>query len=119
MKNMTGFFYFSDHSENVLHHAGHDPSFFSFDMIRIPMFAWFSRYYRNKYPVLYANLKRHSVSIFTNDLIFDTVIGMTNIKTDANQKKFDLSSPLYRLKKEEALTLHGKLHITDQSSITR
>ena len=50
--------------------------------------------------------------IFTNDLIFDTMIGLIGIKNNVYQPEFDMSSEQYYLPKEIAATLHNKVLIS-------
>ena len=109
-----GFFYFSDHGEDVCG-AGEKRSlqFLNKNMLNIPFLAWFSEEYRNSYPERYGILKNNRDRIFSNDLIFDTLVGLFGIKTERYNKAFDLSSKDYSLTKNTALVIEGKLKYTE------
>ena len=57
-------------------------------------------------------LQSNKDKIFTNDLLFETASGIWQAKTNFYQDIYDLSSPSYVLD-QEAVTMHGKLLITD------
>jgi hypothetical protein len=110
---VAGLIYFSDHSENIVNHLGHDPSTFTFDQTQIPMIIWLSDKYKERYPEKTKNLEEHRNTMFSNDFIYDTVLGITNVKTDRYEERFDLSSKNYSFKPEEAKLLYGKYNYTD------
>ena len=82
-------------------------------MVHIPFFVYLSPEYRALYPELMVQLKKHAQIVFTNDLIFDTVAGLFQAKTNLYNPEYDFSSPQYSLTKEQALTFHGKEKISD------
>ncbi len=103
--------YVSDHSEDMkyTHGTGH----FTFDMTRIPLWIYLSPSYRERYKDRADALGRHEECVFTNDLVFDTLCGLMHVSSYANTDTFDLSNPAYGLSQEEALTMHGKIHIAE------
>lgn len=103
--------YVSDHSEDMkyTHGTGH----FTFDMTRIPLWIYLSPSYREKYKDRADALGRHEECVFTNDLIFDTLCGLMHVSSYANTDTLDLSDPAYGLSWEEALTMHGKIHVAE------
>ena len=109
--NLQAMIYCSDHGENMKY--GHTTAYFSFDMVRIPMFVYLSEKYRNIYQDKAKNLNNHKDTMFTNDLMFDTVCGIMNLPNNFYQRKYDLSDEQYDLPLETAVTNHGKTKISE------
>ena len=60
------------------------------------------------------NLKENSNSVFTNDLIFNAVIGIMNIKySDVYESENDITSKEYDSRKSRFRTLYGRKSILD------
>lgn len=104
----SAFIYMSDHADDVVRDYGHSIDKFTYEMTQIPMIAWFSNTYKQNYNNRYQVLSNNTQKIFSNDMLYDTLIGMLDIDTDQYDAKFDLSSQKYSLKEEEALVIHGK-----------
>ena len=118
VKNYKGascFIYFSDHGEDIIRHHGHTSRIdsFTYGMVNIPLTAWMSPEYKSRYPKTYETFISHKNRLFSNDLIYETLIGLAHINTNHYNPKYDLSSPKYNLNPKEAMTLHGRLHYTD------
>lgn len=109
--NLQAMIYCSDHGENLKY--GHTTAYFSFDMVRIPMFVYLSEKYRNIYQDKAKNLNNNKDAIFTNDLMFDTVCGIMNHPNNFYKRKYDLSDEQYDLPLETAVTNHGKTKISE------
>ena len=118
MKNKDVFavIYMPDHADDVIDKLGHNSSNFTFYMTQIPMIAWFSNSYKQQYSDKYKNLVSHLNTLFSNDMLYDTLIGIFDIKTKKYNPKYDFSSKKYALKPKDALTLHGKKHYIDKSN---
>ncbi len=116
LKGVTGLLYFSDHADDVFQALGHNPAKFTYEMTQIPMIAWFSDAYKNRYKSKYHMLESHLNSLYSNDFIYDTLIGMLNIKTDRYKSRYDLTAKEYKLAEQDAYTLHGKRLYTDKSN---
>ena len=103
--------YVSDHSEDMkyTHGTGH----FTFDMTRIPLWIYLSPSYQQKHKEKAESLRRHESCVFTNDLVFDTLCGLIGADNYGRTEAYDLSSPSYALIEKEALTMHGKVRISD------
>lgn len=56
-------------------------------------------------------MKKHEGSIFTNDLLFDSVSGIIQAESDQYEKEFDLTQYGYSLSDNEAVTKHGQIKI--------
>lgn len=102
--------YFSDHGEDLNFKGGdHDPKYFTWPMVRIPFFIWTSSKYQNKYPHIVEQLKANKEAIFTNDLLYDLVLGMLNICHESYDEQYDISSIDYTLTKHGA-TIYYREH---------
>ncbi|VUD40302.1 Phosphoethanolamine transferase CptA [Thalassocella blandensis] len=105
--------YFADHSESVFDGKGHQSGAFEFEMAEIPLVFWVSEKYKERYPGKYTSLKQNKNKLFTNDLIFDTVLGIQSITTSLIEAAFDLTSEEFHLESEKAKVLHGKVPFLD------
>lgn len=114
--NVLTVMYMSDHTDDVINNLGHNSGNFTFYMTQIPFMAWFSDTYKKRYQRQYNNLIHHKDTLFSNDMLYDTLVGTFGIKTDRYNAKYDFSSSKYQLKPEDALTLHGKKHYADKSN---
>jgi len=115
-KGVTAFLYMSDHADDVIAKLGHNSGKFTYEMTQIPMIAWFSDEYKNRYSVKYNQLKKRTETLFSNDMFYDTLIGLFNIQTDKYNLKYDFTSSKYSLKPKDALTLKGKKHYADKNN---
>ena len=108
--DISAFLYFSDHGEDQVRHLGHTSRInsFTYEMAQIPMIAWLSPKYKERYPQTAKTLLEHNNTLFSNDMIYDTVIGLAHIKTDHYNPIYDLSSPKYQLDPNKAYTLHRR-----------
>jgi heptose-I-phosphate ethanolaminephosphotransferase len=88
---VSAFLYFSDHSEAISRHRGHTSRLesFTYTMTQIPFTAWLSPEYIKRYPKTYKTFISHKDSLFSNDMIYDTIIGLAHIKTDHYYEKYD------------------------------
>lgn len=107
--NLQAAIYSSDHGEDMVY--SHGAGKFTFSMVRIPVFFYLSDEYEKKYPSVESNLKKHEGSIFTNDLLFDSVSGIIQAESDQYEKEFDLTQYGYSLSDNEAVTKHGQIKI--------
>lgn len=106
--------YFADHGEGVDEHLWHNPNNFTWGMARVPMWMYFSDRYIETNREIFDNLKENSNSVFTNDLIFNAVIGIMNIKySDVYESENDITSKEYDSRKSRFRTLYGRKSILD------
>lgn len=115
-KGSNGILYFSDHADDVFGRIGHNSRNFTYSMTNIPLIMWFSRQYKDRYQDKYKMLEQNKKKLFSNDDIYDTLIGVFNINTERYQAVNDLSSSQYFLSGEKAHTLHGKIPIDAKSN---
>jgi len=98
--------YFSDHSEDLTYYKGHGRTNFTYELTQIPLFFYFSQEYKEKYPTKHNNIVKHKDKLYCNDMVYDTMIGISNIITDKYNPTFDLSSNKFKLLPKDAYTMH-------------
>ena len=112
----AAFIYMSDHADDVINQVAHNSALFTYYMTEIPMIAWFSDTFKKEYPIKYNNLLKRTETLFSNDMFYNTMIGILGVKTDRYNAKYDFSSKNYKLDPEDALVLHGKKHYIDKKN---
>lgn len=113
--NLFAMLYCSDHGEDMEYF--HGASQFKWDMVHVPLFIYLSPAYQAGNESIASNLRAHENRIFTNDLMFDLLCGLMKTPNNHYETKFDLTKPDYFLTDEQAETLHGKRHITEDPDI--
>ncbi len=120
--NVDGMLYFADHGEEVAKYFHHGVDFFLNnyktepsvrDIVKIPVYMCFSEKYKKNYPKIIQNLVRNREKYFSNDMVYDTLIGLMNIKCQHYNPKQDLSSSEYGFNKNTLRTMYGKVKITE------
>ncbi len=111
--NLQAMIYFSDHGENL--QISHNPDVFSFDMVRIPMFIYFSEDYEKIFPARAKILSDRREEYFTNDLIYDTICGVMNAESNNYDATQDFSSAQYRFSRENLTTMLGQHKISEDN----
>ena len=99
--------YVADHSEDIFGGSAHNSAAFKYNMTEIPLFFWANSRWKNFYSESWKNLLSNSHKVFTNDHIFETLIGLFGISSKEVNKANDLSSKNYTAE-EKPLTLLGK-----------
>lgn len=112
--NFKGLMFFPDHGEDPCRRLGHDCSNFTPPMAKIPCYFLLSDEYASAHPDRVANLKRAKDEIFTNDLVYNAVLGMMGVKSRSGyEPQNDITSSAYDANPERFTTLYGKIKITD------
>lgn len=110
--NFQCMLYFSDHADDVKNGLGHNAARFSWPMTHIPAFVCFSDSYLSKGGDVLARLKQAKDKTFTNDLIFELMLGIMGIKSsEFYNGKNDISSLEYDANKTRFRTMYGKQSI--------
>ncbi len=112
----TAVLYFSDHSEDVLRNRAHNNALFTFDMVEIPMLFWSNKKWKESYQNRWSGLKSNQRKDFTNDHLFETILGLAGITSSEINLENDLSSFSYTEK--DIKTLHGRKRIKDKENTT-
>lgn len=112
--NLDALVYFSDHA--TIPDKRRSPNFSGFANVRIPFFTYLSDKYIRNNPDIYNNLKNNQNKYFTNDLIYDFMCGIFNIKSNHYDDSNSLSSLNYKHSLESLKTNLGKIYIKDDLS---
>lgn len=114
LPNFKALIYFSDHREAIDQDLEHDEGNFVFDMVEIPMYMYFSDEYIQEHPNIFQNLKSAQNDVFTNDLIFNTMLGIMDINIEnLYEPKNDLTSTTYDKNIYRFKTLYNKKNISE------
>ena len=109
--NLQVMVYFSDHGSLI---GQKRKSYFTgFEDTRIPLFVYLSDAYQKAFPESAAALRSHTLSYFTNDLIFDLLCGLLKVKGLPYNEKNDLSSDSYQFTKDTLTTNLGKTYLSE------
>ena len=81
-------------------------------MTYIPMYLYVSDSYKKDNINIFNNLYKNKDSYFTNDLLFNLILGILNIKiSDIYEKDNDITGTNYNNNFNRFKTLHGKKNI--------
>lgn len=109
--NLQAMVYFSDHGESV--DKSHNPDTFDFVMTHIPFWMYLSPQYRAAYPQTVSALDSHEHQYFTNDLLYDTLVGLMHAPNSRYDKTRDFSNSAYRFNLHNLTTLLGEQPLTN------
>lgn len=111
--NLQAMVYFSDHGciPDRKRHPDKNP----FAMNRIPLFVYLSDEYKATYPETAAALTANKDKYFTNDLIYDMMCGIFNIKSPNYDETQSIASPKYKFTRETLRTNLGKTPLIEDS----
>lgn len=114
LPNFQGMVYLSDHGEAVEQKLGHNSGKFEPVMAKIPMYMIFSQSYQQEHADSYRNLAQAKDKIFTNDLLYNTLLGIMGIQYRGHDEpQNDLSNADYDSSRDRFCTLYGKIKIRD------
>ena len=102
--------YFADHSEDVLTGALHNQAVFTYAMIDIPMLFWANNKWKSQNKQSWDQIQNNRKQVFTNDLVYETVIGIMGYRGEHIPMGNDISHPEFS-QKEKPTTLHGRVEI--------
>lgn len=106
--------YMSDHAEDIEHGLGHDPERYTQDMADIPFYVLVSDEYMASAPEKVDTLRAHRGDVFTNDLIYNLVLGLMGIEFPGiYEENNDLTNPAYDASPERFRTLGGEQALED------
>lgn len=112
--NFKGLMFFADHGEDPDRRRGHDCINFTPPMAKIPCYFLLSDEYANVHPDRVANLNRAKDEIFTNDLVYNAVLGMMGVKSRSGyEPQNDITGGAYDASPERFTTVYGEIKITD------
>ena len=109
--NLKAMVYFSDHG--CIPTARRAPGFADFQMVRIPLFVWLSDDYAARHPVPSGALRDNRRRCFTNDLVYDLMCGLMDLRSDRFDPAQSIASPAYRFDRDTLSTLGGTVALAD------
>ena len=123
VKNMPKFkalIYFADHGEDIDDGIGHDATQFDLNMIKVPMYIYFSDDYIKDNGKIYNNLRKNRDCFFTNDLFFNLLLGIWNVKlSDIYEKNNDIAGNSYDNNINRFRAVYGRRTIVDRKSFLK
>jgi glucan phosphoethanolaminetransferase (alkaline phosphatase superfamily) len=117
LKGANTFFYMADHADDVMQQKGHNSGAFSYEMTDIPMMCWMSADYRKKYPEIFPQLLKNRNKWFSNDLLFNTLLGILQIESPYYDSKYDYCSADYLPTDSTIKVLHKRLYNSSDNHI--
>lgn len=111
--NLQAMVYFSDHA--TIPDKRRSPNFGGFATVRIPLFTYLADDYISKHPEVYSALKANRDKYWTNDLAYELICGILDIKSKHYDEANSLASTQYKYTRDILLTDLGRLHIIDDS----
>ena len=109
--NLQAMVYFSDHA--TIPDKRRSPNFGGFATVRIPLFTYLADDYISKHPEVYSALKANRDKYWTNDLAYELICGILDIKSNHYDEANSLASTQYKYTRDMLMTDLGKLHIID------
>ncbi len=111
--NMQAMIYFSDHGCVPDRHRL--PNFGGFGDTRIPLMVWLSDGYLERHPDRAAALRANSGRYWTNDLAYDLLCGVMDIRSNRFNEYNSLASDSYRYTRDMLFTMSGQIKISDDN----
>ncbi len=108
--------YLADHADDVFRARAHNQAVYTYEMSEVPLFIWANQDWRVKNSEIWQTLNNHKDYVFTNDLMFETVLGLVGITSSVIDKKQDLSSNVFR-QLDTPLSLHGRIRLNSPENI--
>lgn len=102
--------YVADHAEELIDGRVHNSANFTYDMVNIPLFVWANQAWQKKHSDKWKILRDNQNKVFTNDLIFESILGIAGIQSPSIDLSKDISSEHYQ-SLPNPLTLHGRIKI--------
>ena len=112
--NLQAMLYFSDHA--VIPDKRRSPNFDGFGTVRIPMFTYFSDEYIEKHNNIFTALSDNQNKHFTNDLIYELVCGIFDVKSNHYDETNSLASSKYKYTRDMLKTDLGRMWIKDDDN---
>lgn len=113
--NFKGLVYCSDHADAIDKNLSHDAAQFDFDMTHIPLYIYLSDSYIQNNSAKYESLEKQKNKLFTNDLLFNLVLGILGINlNNIYEPNNDPTADTFDNNKERFKTLYGKKYICEE-----
>jgi hypothetical protein len=109
--------YIADHADEVFDTKAHNSVIFDYEMTDIPLLIWANTAWKKQHATQWEALVSNQEKVFTNDLYFETVLGLMGISSPEIQISEDLSSSSY-LAPLSPKSLHGKITLNSGDNET-
>lgn len=103
--------YFADHGEEVTYMFGHTVDKFEPSMYRIPVYIALSAQYKKEHGQIVENIECNKTKYFTNDMVYDTMLGLMGVFNSGYNDKQDITSDKYNGDKKTLKVSHGKIEL--------
>ena len=104
--NLQAMIYFSDHA--TVPNKRRSPNFEGLGNVRIPLFTYFTDEYIAEHQNTYDTLKKHENYYWTNDLAYELLCSILNIKSNCFDEGNSLASEKFKYKPEDLKTDGGR-----------
>lgn len=108
-----GVLYFSDHGEQVAERPGHNADQFDYTMVHIPFWIYTSDHYQRVHPKTFETMLERRNMPFSNDMLYDTLMGMMGLTAAHYDGKVDILSPKFDKDITTLMTMYGNIMIRD------
>lgn len=109
--NLQAMLYFSDHGGDP--YRKRNPDNAGFKMLQIPMFIYVSDEYKQLFAESVAVFKEHRNAYFTNDLTYELVCNLLQIKSNHYNENESLLNSSYKYTREDLTTELVKMRLVD------
>jgi len=113
--NLQTMVYFSDHGTEP--DQKRSPVFSGFSALRIPLFVYLAEDYRRLHPEVTKALQQNKYKFFTNDLGYELLCGLLEIKSEHYEEASSLASADYKYRREELMTYLGQVKLSEDVSV--
>ena len=107
--NLQAMVYFSDHA--TVPDKRRSPNFEGLASVRIPFFTYFADDYITQHEEVYNTLKKHENFYWTNDLAYELLCSIFDIKSNHFDEANSLASEKFKYKREDLRTNCGQTRI--------
>lgn len=107
--NLQAMVYFSDHA--TVPDKRRSPNFEGLASVRIPFFTYFADEYIAQHKEVYDTLKKHENFYWTNDLAYELLCSVLDVKSNRFDEANSLASEKFKYKREDLRTNCGKSKI--------
>lgn len=112
--NLQAMVYCSDHAD--VPGMRRQPGFNGYGMTRIPLFVYLSDGYILRHPGRAEALDRNRSRYFTNDLLYELLCGVLDVKSPAFDETNCLASTAYKWQRDQLLTYEGRRRVADDDT---
>lgn len=109
--NLQAMVYFSDHGGNP--YLKRLPDTFGMEFLRVPLFVYLGDEYKKAYPDVTENISLNKDKYVTNDLIYDLMCGLLNVKSSQYDETQSIASDKYKFTRQSLRTRLGEISLTE------